>query len=91
MDSPYRWRFKRRAIMGILKMGEYNEDKKQFSKRDSTTMADFPELNKKALSFANEILCKYHYNYINDDRKTKGISDSNSFSEVYAFGLNKFK
>ena len=86
------------AFAEMLKLGTYDQERKEFTKRTEKTVAPFPELNPQALSIVlDEIKRKYSKEpsgLILSEEKRKEfqkILDSENFNKLYSFALEYVK
>jgi hypothetical protein len=86
------------AFAEMLKLGTYDRERKEFTKRTEKTVAPFPELNPQALSIVlDEIKRKYSKEpsgLILSEEKRKEfqkILDSENFNKLYSFALEYVK
>jgi hypothetical protein len=86
------------AFAEMLKLGTYDQKRKEFTKRTEKTVAPFPELNPQALSIVlDEIKRKYSKEpsgLILSEEKRKEfqkILESENFNKLYSFALEYVK
>lgn len=70
-NSPYPMWFKLYAWDGMSKMGVFDTDKKQFTKRNPSTVAPYPKLNPAALAKVHGAIADF-YGIADSDRYTEG-------------------
>ena len=96
-DAVYPDWLKYYAIRSVLSMGDYDKEKKQFSKRSKGTTKPFPDLNQEALAYVlDAIEKKYKGENIdlaklskeNQEEFQKLISGEN-FSKLYSWAIEK--
>lgn len=96
-DATYPNWLKYYAIRSILGIGEFDKEKKQFSKRSKGTTKPFPDLNREALAYVLDILeKKYKGENIDlskldteDQTKLQQLLRSENFGKLYAFAIEK--
>lgn len=94
-DAPYPDWLKYWATRSVLTMGEYDKEKKQFTKRSKGTTKPFPDLNREALSYTLGALeKKYKGENINidtleaeDREKFTKLLEGENFPKLYAFAI----
>ena len=86
------------AFAEMLKLGTYNQERKEFTKRTEKTVAPFPELNSQALSIVlDEIKRKYLKEpsalILPQEKKEafQKILESENFNKLYSFALEYVK
>ena len=57
-DALYPMWVKYWAMKSVLSLAKYDKERKQFSKRDRTTVAPFPDLDREALAFVTDLVQK---------------------------------
>ncbi len=91
-NSPYPVWFKMYAWEGMSKMGVFDTDKKQFAKRDKTTVAPYPKLNPAALAKVYGAIMDF-YNISQEDFYADGdeqqaemeaLIKSGNFNKLYS-------
>lgn len=96
-DAVYPMWLKYYALRNVLIIGDYDKEKKQFTKRSKTTTKPFPDLNREALA--------YVLNAINKKAQKENISTDNlnpqeqeqfdkllasaNFAKLYAWAIEK--
>lgn len=96
-DATYPNWLKYYAVRSILGIGEFDKEKKQFSKRSKGTTKPFPDLNREALAYVLDILeKKYKGENIDlskldteDQTKLQQLLQSENFGKLYAFAIEK--
>jgi len=89
-DASYPTWFKYYALRNITKMGSYNKETHEFSKRSKTSTGIFPDLNREALAYSYDTLSKHYLKgQKHNDEDLKKIVDSANFSKIYAFAIDK--
>lgn len=89
-DSAYPSWFKYYTLKNVVKMGAYDKEKKEFSKRSKTTTGIFPDLNREALSFTYDVLEKHYLKHEKyDNTELNRILNSANFSKIYAYAIDK--
>jgi hypothetical protein len=72
------------AFNGMTKLGSFNKEKDRFERRNKETVAPFPELNREALAYVNEIVTENL-----ESEEVKGLVNELSFKKLYAHALKK--
>lgn len=99
-DATYPDWLKYYAFRSILSMGEYDKEKKQFTKRSKGTVKSFPDLNREALAYVLDAIEKKQVGIktvppINIEtsedeyEKFEKILQGENFSKLYAFAIDK--
>jgi hypothetical protein len=89
-DSIYPTWFKYYTLKNVVKMGTYDKEKKEFSKRGKNTTGIFPDLNREALAFTYDVLEKHHLKHEkHNNEELNRIVDSANFSKIYAYAIDK--
>ena len=96
-DAIYPDWLKYYAFRGVLDMGEYDKEKKQFSKRSNTTTKPFPDINREALAYVLDAISqkygKQHLNLLalNEEEKKnfEALLRGENFSKLYAWAIEK--
>ncbi len=96
-DAMYPDWLKYYAMRSVLGMGDYNKERKVFTKRDKTTVKPFPEVNAEALSYVLNVLeTKYLGKEViltdlgdNDKADFQKLLDNENFSKLYAWSIEK--
>ncbi len=89
-DAPYPIWFKYYALTSVSKMGVYDKEKHEFSKRTKDTTTVFPDLNREALAYVDDVLQKHYLKHEkHDDQELNRILDTANFSKIYAFAIDK--
>lgn len=96
-DATYPDWLKYYATRSILGMGEYDKDKKQFTKRSKGTTKPFPDLNREALAYVlDAIEKKYKGENINfaeleteDKEQFEKLLHGENFPKLYAWAIEK--
>ncbi|MEK7089362.1 MAG: hypothetical protein AAB920_00925, partial [Patescibacteria group bacterium] len=94
-DAPYPDWLKYWATRSVLTMGEFDKEKKQFTKRSKGTTKPFPDLNREALAYALDVIeKKYKGEHINidaveaeDKEKFTKLLEGENFPKLYAFAI----
>lgn len=82
--------FKYYVFQSIVKMGNYDKEKKIYNQRTEKTLSIFPELNREALSIIYDYFNKYLNGTRNlEDEHLEKLISSYSFKKIYAYVLNK--
>lgn len=89
-DGSYPDWFKRYTWDSVLNLGTYDKEKAKFDRRDSGTVAPYPELNREALAYAYDTVKKFHVlGEAVDDTKLKQILKEGSFGKLYAHAVTE--
>ncbi|MBQ9854481.1 MAG: hypothetical protein IJO57_05570 [Bacilli bacterium] len=75
------------AFQGMLKLGSYDKEKRDFSRRTQGTVAPFIELNQEALSLSIDTLMKYLNKDEIDDKNLEKLLESGVFGKIYSYEL----
>ncbi|RTK94676.1 hypothetical protein EKI60_02090 [Candidatus Saccharibacteria bacterium] len=87
-DGSYPNWFKRYAWDSVLKLGAYDKEKAKFDRRDNTTVAAYPELNREALAYAYDTVKKFHVlGETVDEPQLTQILKEGSFGRLYAHAI----
>jgi hypothetical protein len=96
-DATYPDWLKYYAIRSILGMGEFDKEKKQFSKRSNGTTKPFPDLNREALAYVLDAIEKKYKGEksslavmeADDRQKFEKLLQGENFSKLYAWAIEK--
>ncbi len=96
-DATYPDWLKYYATRSIAGMGEYDKERKQFTKRSGGTTKPFPDLNREALAYVFDALeKKYKGENINiaaleveDQQQFKKLLQGENFAKLYAWAIEK--
>lgn len=96
-DATYPDWLKYYAFRSILGMGEYDKEKKQFTKRSKSTVKPFPDLNREALAYVlDAIEKKYHKENVDiqaqdpeEKKQFQKLLQGENFAKLYAFAIDK--
>lgn len=96
-DAPYPDWLKYFAIRGILGMGDYDKEKKRFTKRSQGTVKPYPDINREALAYVLDALeKKCTKRQINltalaaeDTEEFERLLQSENFAKLYAWAIEK--
>ena len=96
-DATYPDWLKYWTVRSVLGMGEYDKEKKAFTKRTKGTVKPFPDINREALAYVLDAIekkyAKQHINIANleeDDRlKFETLLKEESFPKLYAWAIEK--
>ena len=75
------------AFQGMLKLGTYNKENRNFSRRTKGTTVPFVELNQEALALSIDTLIKYLNKEEITDKDLEKIIESGVFGKIYAYEL----
>ena len=89
-DATYPDWLKYFAIRNLLGMGEYDKEKKQFTKRSKGTVKPFPDINREALAYVLDAIEKKHKGIPNDkDPEFQALLQGENFAKLYAWAIDK--
>lgn len=90
-DATYPDWLKYYAFRSILGMGEYDKEKKKFTKRSKGTVKPFPDINREALAYVLDAIEKKYKGKIpaEIDPEFKKYLEGENFSKLYAFAIDK--
>jgi hypothetical protein len=96
-DAVYPDWLKYWAMRSVMNLGEYDKEKKQFSKRRKDTVKPFPDLNQEALSYVLDALEKKYSKkrvepdaFGEEDRaRFEQLLQEESFAKLYAWAIEK--
>lgn len=77
------------AFQGMLKLGQYDKDNKDFTKRSKRTTSPYIELNKKVLKQTMDIVLEHIENHKPNDKTVEQLIENGSFGKIYAYYLAK--
>ena len=89
-DGSYPDWFKRYTWDSVTKLGTYDKEKAKFNKRDDSTVAPYPEINREALAYTYDTLKKFHViGEVVEDTQLKQILKEGSFGRLYAHAITE--
>ena len=90
-DATYPDWLKYYVFRSILNLGEYDKEKKQFTKRSKGTVKPFPDINREALAYVLDAIEKKYQGKIpaETDPEFKKYLDGENFAKLYAFAIDK--
>ena len=89
-DATYPDWLKYYAIRSIIGLGEYDKEKKQFTKRSNGTTKPFPDLNREALAYVlDAVEKKYQGEIKSEDPEFQKILQGENFARLYAYAIDK--
>jgi len=89
-DNDYPAWFKYFALRSVTKMGNYDKEKHEFSRRTKNNTNIFPYLDREALSYTYDVLENYYLKHEkHDDEELNRILESAKFDKIYAFAIDK--
>ena len=90
-DAIYPDWLKYYTFRSILGMGEYDKEKKQFTKRSKGTVKPFPDINREALAYVLDAIEKKYRGQMpaETDLEFKQYLAGENFSKLYAFAIDK--
>ncbi len=81
------------AFKGMTKLSVYDKEKHMFAKRDKSTVAPFPDLNREALAYVLDAVIKKanqeHLPLKEDNPEFKKLLKEANFGKLYAWALEK--
>lgn len=81
--------FKYFCFQGMLKIGYFDKKENKFTKRTSSTVKPFVEINREALALVYDELVKVLDKEKIDDTEMELLLKSGSFSKIYAYAIKK--
>ncbi len=90
-DATYPDWLKYYSFRSVLAMGEYDKEKKQFSKRSRGTTKPFPDINREALAYVLDAVEKKYQGKTPDelDPEFQKFLSGENFAKLYAFAIDK--
>jgi hypothetical protein len=89
-DAAYPDWLKYYAVRSILGLGEYDKEKKQFTKRSKGTTKPFPDLNREALAYVLDAIEKKYQGKIQEqDAEFQKYLQGENFAKLYAWAIDK--
>ncbi len=89
-DAIYPDWLKYYAFRSILDMGDYDKEKKQFTKRSKGTTKPFPDINREALAYVLDAIEKKYQRKIQpQDPEFQKLLQGENFAKLYAFAIDK--
>jgi hypothetical protein len=91
-DAMYPDYLKYFAFRSILKMGAYDKEKKEFTKRTIETVKPFPDINREALAYVLDAIEKrYGVENVSSplNKDFGGLLEDANFAKLYAFAIDK--
>lgn len=96
-DAVYPDWLKYYAFRSVLNIGEYDKEKKQFTKRSNTSVKPFPDLNREALAYVLDVIEKKTKQEkinpdnlnLNEQQEFEKILQSENFAKLYAWAIEK--
>ena len=90
-DATYPDWLKYYTFRSILGMGEYDKEKKQFTKRSRGTTKPFPDINREALAYVLDAIEKKYGGKLpaEIDPEFKKYLAGENFAKLYAFAIDK--
>lgn len=83
-DLAYPAWFKLYAWDGMSKLGEFDKDKLMFKKRDRSTAAPYPNLNREAVEKIYHMIDGYLKNQSPSDQEVAALLESGNFNKIYS-------
>lgn len=88
-DAMYPMWFKNYALTGMLKLGKFDKEKKEFTKRTKTTVEPYIDLNRETLAQVYNTL----FHQIGKNKLTeveeRALTNGESFKKLYSYYLQK--
>lgn len=96
-DATYPDWLKYYAFRSIVGLGEYDKEKKQFTKRSKGTTKPFPDLNREALAYVLDAIEKKHRGEkpnpamleVENKEKFEKLFQGENFAKLYAWAIEK--
>jgi len=99
-DATYPDWLKYYAFRSVLGLGEYDKEKKQFTKRSRGTVKPFPDINREALAYVLDAIEKKQAGIKNvppisietaekEHQEFEKLLQSENFAKLYAFAIDK--
>lgn len=96
-DAMYPDWLKYYAMRSVIKIGEYDKEKKAFTKRTKGTVKPFPDLNREALAYVLDAIEKKHkqadldFGEMAEDEKQEfaKLLQGENFAKLYAWAIEK--
>ena len=88
-DAMYPMWFKNYAFQGMLKLSNFDKEKREFGKRTTTTTNPYIELNREVLAQVYNTLANEVGNNELTDEQVKALENGISFKKLYTYYLTK--
>ena len=88
-DAMYPMWFKNYAFQGMIKLSNFDKEKREFGKRTKTTTNPYIELNREVLALIYNILSSEVGNKTLTDEEIKALENGISFKKLYTYYLTK--
>ena len=89
-EAKYPTWFKYFVFRNIVKLSEYDKNKKEFKKRSKSTTGLFPHIDRSSLAYIYDVLSKYHIkNQKIEDKELENIVKSSNFAKLYGYFIEK--
>jgi hypothetical protein len=90
-DAFYPTWLKYYAFRNIIRLSDYDKEKKEFRKRSKGTTGLFPDINREALAYVLDALEKKYENkeLVEGDEKFQKLLDSANFAKLYAYAIEE--
>lgn len=96
-DATYPDWLKYYAVRSVVSLGEFDKEKKQFTKRSKGTTKPFPDLNREALAYVFDAIEKKHRKETpdlealeaEDKQKFEQLLVGENFGKLYAWAIEK--
>ena len=87
-DGSYPDWFKRYTWNSVTRLGKYDKEAGKFGRRDETTVAPYPDLNREALAYVYDNIKKFHVlGEQVEDNQLKSLLKEGSFGRLYAHSV----
>lgn len=77
------------AFQGMLKLGSYDKEKREFKTRSKNTVAPFCDLNREALALSIDMVNKMLEKETIEEKELEVLVKTGSFSKIYSYILNQ--
>lgn len=77
------------AFQGMLKIGTYDKEKREFKNRSKNTVSPFCDLNREALAMSIDMVTKMLEKETIEEKELEVLVKTGSFSKIYSYILNK--
>ncbi len=81
--------FKYFCFQGMIRIGYFDKEKNQYTKRTKNTIKPFIEINREAIAMVYDLLMKYLKKESLGDKSLEQLINSGSFSKMYAYCIRK--
>lgn len=77
------------AFQGMLKIGSFDKEKREFKSRSKNTVAPFCDLNREALAMSIDMVTRMLEHRPIEEKELDVLIKTGSFSKIYSYVLNK--